>query len=158
MEEEWSLDMFDNLEKEILSDKFVLNNISYTHFFYYDPDSFGGSILSTSIRVYPYNGKWIRRIVTNYIDSNYEEKEISYEREVDESLIRNIESNTDLRKLSNSYSIDQNDYERFEPIYNSIYKIIGDPIFSIEDIDYVRRILTVDEVLKDERKKVSELL
>ena len=31
MEEDWPLDLFDNIEREILDDKFVLSNISYTH-------------------------------------------------------------------------------------------------------------------------------
>ena len=158
MEEEWSLDMFDNIEKEILDDKFILNNISYTHYFYYDPDNYDGSLISTSVRVYPNNGRWIKRVVTKYMDSNYEEKEISYERDVDSSLIKNIENNTDLRKLSNSYSTGHDNYERFELQYNSIYKVVGDINTDVKDIDYIRTILTISDVLKDEKKKVSELL
>ena len=158
MEEDWSLDLFDNLEREILDDRFILSNISYTHFYYYDPDTIEGFLISTSIRVYPYNGKWIKRVVTKYVDSNFEEKESSYEREVDNTLIRNIEENTDLRKLNNSYCIDQDNSERFEIIYNSIYKIIGDNTTDVKDINYIRNILTVKDIILDEKKKASGLL
>ncbi len=157
MNEEWPVDLFDKLERDIIEDTFVLNNINYTHYFFYDEDNFEGGILSTSIRIYPSGGKWIKRVVTRFLNNNLEEKEISYEREIDESIIKNIEKNTDLRKLSNSYRKDQNNYERFELTYNSIYKIIGDLGIEIPDIDYIRRILTVKDVLDDETKKGSEL-
>ncbi len=158
MEEDWPLDLFDNIEREILDDKFVLSNISYTHYYFFDPDTIEGSILSTSIRVYPFNGTWIKRIVTRYKNSNNEEKEISYERAVDESLIVNIENNTDLRKLNNSYTSGDDPREIFEIIYNNIYKIVGDKTVSVKDIDYVRTILEVNDILRDEKKKVSGLL
>jgi len=158
MDEDWSLDIFDKLETDILEDSFILNNLNYTHYFEYDPEALEGCIISTSVRLYPNNNKWIKRVVTRYLDTNLVEHEISYERETDDSLIKNVEKNTDLRKLNNSYSKDQSNFERFEITYNTIYKIIGDITISIPDIDYIRNILTINDTLEDERKKVSELL
>ena len=152
MEDEWSLDMFDNIENAILDDSFILSNICYTHYYFVDPDTIEGSIISTSIRVYPYNGKWIKRVITKYTNSNF------YEREIDDAIINNIEKNTDLRKLNNSYSIDDKYVEKFEIIYNSVYKIVGDVTVSIKDVDYIRNILTVNDILLEEKKKVSGLL
>ena len=50
---------------------------------------------------YPNKDIWTKRVVTTYFDSNLYEREISYERDIDEDVINSIEKNVDLRKLDN---------------------------------------------------------
>ena len=38
--DDWSLDLFDKLENEILEDKFVLKNLNYTHYYFSDRDNY----------------------------------------------------------------------------------------------------------------------
>lgn len=158
--EEWSEDLLTSIENKILDDKFTLSNLNYTHYFFFDPDNYEGSIISTSIRIYPNSGELIKRVLTRYIDSNMNEKEISYEREIDKNVISNIEKNADLRKLSNNYASDSNigDEESFELKYNNIYKIVGTLDTKIPEVEYIKTILTVNDILEDEKKKVSDLL
>ena len=158
--EDWNLDLFDELENEILEDKFVLKNLNYTHYYFSDRDNYIGGIISTSVRIYPNNNKWTKRIVTKYFDSNLLEKEISYERDLDESIVQKIEKNVDLRKLNNNYSneILMGDDERFELIYNNIYKTIGTVDKHIKEIDFIKDILLINDVIEDEQKKVSDIL
>ena len=158
--EDWNLDLFDKLEKDILDDKFVLKNLNYTHYYFSDRDNYIGGVISTSIRLYPNNNKWTKRVVTEYFDSNLYEREISYERDIDESIIHKIESNIDLRKLNNNYSNEAliGDDERFELVYNNIYKTIGTVDKHVKEIDYLKEMLLVDDILEDEKKKVSDIL
>jgi hypothetical protein len=160
MEEEWSDDLFDEIEKIILDDPFVLKNLNYTHYYFYDPDNYEGTILSTSIRLYPSNNIWCKRVVTRYLDSNMVEKEISYERDIDDSIAKKIEKKVDLRKLDNNYSSDLNlmDEDGFELIYNNIYKIVGTNDKKIEEIEFIKNILLVNDIIEDEKKKVRDLL
>lgn len=158
--DDWSLDLFDKLENEILEDKFVLKNLNYTHYYFSDRDNYLGGIISTSIRLYPNNDIWTKRIVTKYFDSNLLEKEISYERDLDKGIVNKIEANADLRKLNNNYTNEllMGDDESFELIYNNIYKVIGTVDKHIKEIDYIKEILLIDDTLEDEKKKVSDLL
>ena len=158
--EEWKEDILDKIEQNILEDKFILKNLNYTHYYFHDPDNYTGGIVSTSIRIYPNGTKWSKRVVTNYIDSNYTQKEISYERDIDEELANKIENNVDLRKLNNNYTNDKlnGSDERFELIYNNIYKIIGTLDIHIKEIDFIKDMLLVNDILEDEKKKVSDIL
>ena len=158
--DEWNMDLFDKLEDQILNSDFVLTNLNYTHYYFNEQDNFVGSIISTSIRIYQSNGVWTKRVVTKYNDSNLIEREISYERDLDREVVSKIERNTDLRSLSNNYSNEKllGNEERFELIYNSIYKVIGTLDKHIKDIDYIKNMLLVDDILEDEKKKVSDLL
>lgn len=158
--ESLSEDILDKIEQKILDDPFVLKNLNYTHYYFYDPDNYTGGIISTSIRIYPNENQWIKRVVTNYLDSNHTEKEISYEREIDYDLKSKIENNVDLRKLNNNYTNDKliGSDEKFELIYNNIYKIVGTLDAHIDEINYIRDMLLVNDILEDEKKKVSDIL
>ena len=158
--QEWNEDLFDKLEDQILNNDFVFTNLNYTHYYFNDPDNFIGGIIFTSIRVYENNGVWTKRVVTHYRTSNLVEKEISYERDLDIDVVNKIEKNTNLRNLANNYTNDKliGNGERFELIYNSIYKVIGTLDKHIKDIDYIKNMLLVEDILEDEKKKVSDLL
>ena len=158
--EDLSEDILDKIEQKILEDPFVLKNLNYTHYYFHDPDNYTGGIISTSIRIYPNGNRWSKRVVTKFIDSNYVEKEISYERDIDDTLASKIENNVDLRKLSNNYTNEKlsGTDEKFELIYNNIYKIMGTLDAHIKEIDYVKDMLLVSDILEDEKKKVSDIL
>ncbi len=158
--QEWNADLFDKLEDQILNSDFVFTNLNYTHYFFNEPDNYMGSIIFTSIRVYQNNGVWTKRVVTHYNDTNLVEREISYERDLEKDIVNKIEKNTNLRNLANNYANDKllENGERFELIYNSVYKIIGTLDKHIKDIDYIKTMLLVDDILEDEKKKVSDLL
>ncbi len=156
----WNEDILDNIETKTLEDNFSLKNLNYTHYYFHDPDDYTGGIISTSIRLYPNGESWCKRVVTRYFDSNYNEKEISYERDIDETLAKKIESSVDLRKLSNNYVNEKlsGDDERFELVYNSVYKVLGTLDNNIKELDYIRNMLLVSDILEDEKKKVSDIL
>lgn len=158
--EEWNKDLFDKLEDQILEDSFVLKNLNYTHYYFSDPDNYVGGIISTSVRVYPNKDIWTKRVVTTYFDSNLSEREISYERDINEDVINSIEKNVDLRKLDNNYSNEKltGNEDTFELIYNNIYKVLGTTDKHIKEIDYIKDMLMINDILEDEKKKVSDLL
>ena len=158
--EDWNEDLLNSIEREILDDKFTLNNLNYTHYYFYDPENYEGSIISTSIRLYPNNDIWCKKVVTKYVDANTMEKEISYERDITKDVITNIENNIDLRLFNNNYSSNfpVGEDESYEIVYNSIYKIIGSYDNNTKEFDKLMDLLTVKDILEDEKKKVSDIL
>ena len=158
--EDWNEDLLDSVEREILDDKFTLSNLNYTHYYFYDPENYEGSIISTSIRLYPNNDIWCKKVLTKYVDANGIEKEISYERDITKDVIISIENNVDLRLFNNNYSSNYpvGEDESYEIVYNSIYKIIGSYDNNIKEFDKLMDLLTVKDILEDEKKKVSDIL
>jgi hypothetical protein len=161
------LDDWNDINIEVERDKkeFKLTQLKLNHYYWNSGEIDNEKAINTSVELISrYNIdtdklEWKKIISHTYISSNEKETTDTYEEDINEEIIKEIEK-YDLRDLKNNYFTEETPekFTYWEITYNNNFKIVGTYDQEIDEFINIKRILDFNKIMKEEIVKIQNKL